>query len=123
MNLLHVVAAICHLPVRFKVRNSASMLTLVEESGYRAAPDLLSVDVVSAYLAERPSLVDAWLKYSQDKRTSSGWYVTEQSTGTCEVGYYPNGERVSVYGRVPACAEFIVREVRAIGGRREPSDQ
>jgi hypothetical protein len=69
---------------------------------------------VSAYLAEHPDLVDAWLGYSGDKRASSGWYLVEKPAGTFEVGYYPSGNRLAFTDRGRACAEFIIREIRSI---------
>jgi len=88
----------------------------VDESGYRAAPGSLTVDAVSRYLHEHPALIEAWLAYSEDKRTSSGWYITQRSDDTFEIGYHPKGERIVIAGRASACAEFIVREVRSIAG-------
>jgi len=113
---MDVVAEVCDLPVRFKTRGDASVAMLVDESGYRQTPSALTVETVSAHLERRPDLVDAWFGYSEDKRASSGWYVTERSAGMFEVGHYPSGERLSMTARVRACAEFIVREVRAIAG-------
>lgn len=113
---MDLVARICDLPLRFKARRTVSVVQLVDESGYRAAPTELTVDAVSAHLREHPQLIEAWLRYSEDKRRSSGWYVTRRSSDTFEVGYYPGGERFSVVSPTSACAEFIVREVRSIAG-------
>jgi len=111
-----VVARICGLPAQFKAHGTVSVLQLVDESGYRANPGSLTADAVSVYLREHPELIEAWLAYSEDKRTSSGWYVIQLSGDIFEIGDHPNGERLSVTGRAPACAEFIVREVRSIAG-------
>lgn len=111
---MDVVTRVCDLPVQFKARGTVSVLDLVDESGYRADPASLTVDAVCAHLRGHPDLVDAWLAYSEDKRTSAGWYVTQRSGDTFEVGHYPEGDRISVTGPVSACAEFIVREVRSI---------
>jgi hypothetical protein len=113
---LDVVGGICELPVQFKVRGTVSIIQLVDESGYRTAPESLTVEEVSRYLHEHPDLIVAWLSYSEDKRTSSGWYITRRSDDTFEIGYHPKGERIVVAGDAPACAEFIVREVRSIAG-------
>jgi hypothetical protein len=113
---MDVVARICELPIQFKGRGTVSVIQLVDESGYRAAAGSLTVDAVLTYLREHPHLIEAWLGYSEDKRTSSGWYVTERSSDNFEIGYHPRGERISIAGRAPACAEFIVREIRSIAG-------
>jgi hypothetical protein len=113
---MDVVAKVCDLPVQFRARGNVSVVQLLEESGYRAAPETLSVAAVSAHLHKHPDLIEAWFMYSEDKRTSSGWYISQRSNGVFEIGQYPEGERISASGRVPACAEFIVREVRSIAG-------
>jgi hypothetical protein len=113
---MDVIARICDLPVQFKTRENVSVLQLLEDSGYREAPSKLTAESVSKYLYGHPDLTEAWFAYSEDKRTSSGWYLVQRSGDAFEIGYIPKGERISIEGRVPACAEFIVREVRAIAG-------
>ena len=110
---MDVVADVCQIPVRLN-RGDVSVWKLVDESGYRDSPMILSVESVSSYLAQHPELVDAWLGYSADKRVSSGWYIVEKPAGTFEVGCYPKGRRESFTDRDRACAEFIIREVRSI---------
>jgi hypothetical protein len=53
-------------------------------------------------------LIDQWIMYSQDKRTSGGWYVTEAG----EVGQVddPNS-RMRFASVEEAVAEYIVREL------------
>ena len=113
---MDVVGGICELPVQFKARRTVSVSQLVDESGYRTDPGTLTVDEVSRHLHKHPDLIEAWLAYSEDKRTSSGWYLTRRSDDIFEIGYYPEGERIVVAGHAAACAEFIVREVRSIAG-------
>jgi hypothetical protein len=102
---MDVVARTYSLPVEFKARGTVSVIQAS-----------LTVDTVSMHLRQHPELIDAWLAYSEDKRTSSGWYVTQCSADSFEVGYYPKGERIFIAGAATACAEFIVREVRSIAG-------
>lgn len=105
------------MPVRFHARGDVSVLRLVDESGYRDSPAALTVNAVSAYLAQHSGLVDAWLGYSSDKRVLSGWYFTERSADKFVVGYlgnHPNGGEFTFSDRIRACAEFIIREVRWI---------
>jgi len=110
---MDVVADVCQIPVRLN-RGDVSVWTLVDESGYRDSPTVLSVEAVSSYLAQHPALVEAWLGYSADKRVSSGWYIVEKSAGTFEVGSYPQGRPEYFTDRDRACAEFIIREVCSI---------
>ena len=111
---MKVIAKICELPVQFKSRGNVSLIRLVDESGYRSEPNALTVEAVSAHLLEHPDLIEVWLGYSRDKR-SSGWYIVQLPAGPFEVGSYPAGERISIADGASACAEFIVREVRSVG--------
>jgi len=116
-----MIARICHLPSEFHARENVSEIQLVTESGYREAPESLTMAAVSTYLSHHPDLIDAWIMHSGDKRTSSGWYIEPRSDNTFEVGYFPEGERIVIAGRADACAEFIVREIQEIAafkGRR-----
>jgi hypothetical protein len=113
---MDMIARVCALPVEYEAREDVSIFRLVEESGYVSARATLTVDVVSEYLREHPDLIEAWLGYSEDKRTSSGWYITRRSGAAFEIGYFPQGERISVADPARACAEFVVREIRAIAG-------
>jgi hypothetical protein len=111
-----VVARICELPVEFRTRGNASVTQLVEESGYAGHKTAVTVEAVSRYIHDRPDLIEAWFSYSEDQRTSSGWYLICRADGKFEVGYFPKGERLAIADREAACAEFIVREIRSIAG-------
>ena len=52
--------------------------------------------------------------YSAGKRSGSGWYIRKAGDGKYEVGWYPDGERLTLTDSVLATAEFIVREVGTI---------
>lgn len=111
---MDVVTRVCELPLQFRIRGTVSVVDLVAESGYQSDPTVLTVDAVVGHLRAYPDLMDAWLAYSEDKRASSGWFIAQLSDDTFEVGYYPEGEHITVTGRALACAEFIVREIVAI---------
>lgn len=111
---MDVVAHICEL-LGDRGRRRVPLLQLVNESGYRESPELLNVDSTASYLSEHEELIDPWLGYSLDKRTSRGWYIRRRA-GAFEIGYVPVGERetIAIEDRIRACAEFIVREVQEI---------
>jgi hypothetical protein len=73
--------------------------------GYRPmfkASDLLSL------IAADPALVEDWLAYSEDKRTSGGWYVLR----TGEIGQVSNpASRITYSSIEEAIAEFVLREL------------
>jgi hypothetical protein len=52
--------------------------------------------------------IDQWLMYSEDKRTSGGWYVTEAG----EVGQADDPNSIMRFATIAeAVAEYVVREL------------
>jgi hypothetical protein len=51
------------------------MVDLIRESSYLKNSVLLTVDSLESVLRSNPPLINAWLRYSEDKRTSRGWYL------------------------------------------------
>jgi hypothetical protein len=106
---------ICRIPEALSRR---SLHDLVKETGYRDLRPDLSREEIAGYLVKRPGLVLEWLRYSEDKRTSGGWYLLHPSTGWL-VGRLaePDQEGELHFGSGPeACAEFILRELDSVAG-------
>jgi hypothetical protein len=76
-------------------------------------PSALTLDAVKSALDEDPRLIGEWELWSQDKRTT-GWYLRIEQ-GSHVVGRFPEGDRLIFPDAVTACAEFIIRELQAIG--------
>lgn len=106
---------ICRIPEALPQR---SLRDLIDETGYRYLRPALSRDEVTSYLVRHPKLVLEWLRYSENKRTSGGWYLMHPSSGWV-VGRLagPEQERELRFGSGPeACAEFILRELDSVAG-------
>jgi hypothetical protein len=106
---------ICRIPEALPRR---SLRDLVDETGYRELRPTLSRETVAGHLARHPGLVSEWLRYSEDKRTSGGWYLLHPGSGWL-VGRLagPEKERELRFGSGPeACAEFILRELDSVAG-------
>jgi hypothetical protein len=59
-------------------------------------------------IAADPALIEDWLAYSEDKRTSGGWYVRR----TGEIGQLSKPASRAIYPSIEeAIAEFVVREL------------
>jgi hypothetical protein len=68
---------------------------------------LVPQDLVPLLRARR-ELIDQWIMYSEDKRTSGGWYVTEAG----EVGQVDDPNSRMCFASVEeAVAEYVVREL------------
>jgi hypothetical protein len=111
MQLSSVVSSIGRMPLEFRSRGNVSMLQLLAESGYLEHQSFVSVEVLSAYFAEHPETIDAWLLQSLDNRGSPSWYLLDPSAANAQgkwaVGFHP-GERREYFERgEDACAVFV----------------
>lgn len=103
-----VVERVVTLPVLLASSPHKSPLMLIAESGLADAPSALTHAVVREFLEPRPALVAQWQRWSENKRTSEGWYLLSGHPSV--VGYYPNGERFEFDALLDACTEFVMRE-------------
>jgi hypothetical protein len=86
----------------------ASMRAALRHAGYADSRPGLAAQEVRALLVAHPSLLDAWLAYSQSKQTADGWYVLPDA----EIGQLSNpGSQRQFASIQEAVAEFIVREL------------
>jgi hypothetical protein len=107
-----VIERICSLPADF-FNGAKPMVQLVSASGIDACPAALTVANLSGYLTDHPELIEEWLRWSENKRVTSGWYFVRQ-TDHYIVGFHPKGESFVLADPALACAEFVTREVEAI---------
>ena len=92
------------------------MRQLVEESGVRARK--LRAEAFEPVLRRNPQLVGEWQRWSENKRTSSGWYLAIEN-GSPVVGHMPDRSPQAYPDLASACAEFIAREIDAIRSSRK----
>jgi hypothetical protein len=105
-----LIERICRLPFDFYKR-SISMSQLILDTKIENITGLNVTDIGS-YISLHPEIVELWLRWSENKRVSSGWYFNRVSNEYV-VNFYPNGETLSFSHPEIACAEFIVREVQS----------
>jgi hypothetical protein len=109
------------LPRRFNV-SSMSMYELLRQTGYFQLCDEVSEADIRETLVQHPECVDEWISYSQDKRTSSGWYIKQEDSTIYKVGcFLPKGGKsieTSYVNRTDACAAFIKHELEDISQKR-----
>ena len=87
-----------------------SLRALIEESGYRALRSRIVTSEVATILESVPEVVDDWLSYSEDKRTSSGYGFGPSSAGDWLVDG-PDGYRKRFGSRYDGCADFVLHEL------------
>lgn len=106
------------IPRTFHRLGNVTTYDLLKETGYFEMHDQVSKESIHEALAQQPECIDEWMLYSQDKRTSSGWYLKKNDEDTYIVGYFAGkgGEAVQLkfIDRTVACAAFIKRECEDI---------
>ena len=107
-SVTEAATAVCRLPIEFRHGN-VSAIDLVRRSGYVAARHDVTVDRLADCLATDPDFVDAWLKWSEDNRSTPAWYIKSLDTGAFEVGYFDHGRTSQAMfdDRIRACAEYV----------------
>jgi hypothetical protein len=106
---------ICRIGHDSSVRGQGlSLRQLLADTRYRELRGRVDHGILMQHLVERPELAQHWLMYSEDKRTSGGWYLTtkgsEWEVGRLDAGSRPIDQRR--YGSsVEACASYILLEL------------
>jgi len=66
-------------------------------------------------ITANPSLIEEWIAYSEDKRTSSGWYIKD-----CIIGQVSKNVPEQKFSTTEAAiAEFVMRELDFWAALRE----
>ena len=115
-----VTRRVCEIPSDHHALGK-SVSALLKASGYLERRDLLTRESVAGYLREHPDMIAIWQQYSEDQRTSHGWYFTTDESDV-EVGHFHarhGRTRVQRYAsREEACTEFILKEAAEIARGR-----
>ncbi len=105
---------ICHLPTLF-YQGHDNVGQIIHGSG--VALNDLALGPVMKIVRENPELITDWLRWSGDKRQAEGWYFQTDET-LFIIGFHPQGDRQVFEDGYVACAQFIVKEVGAMLGKR-----
>ena len=106
-----VLNKIVSIPTLFQSENK-SVYTLLKESGYYQFPNEIDEAAVKQIIHQYPQIIEMWIQWSENKRTSSGWYICNRS-----VAFLSNGVTIKeqIFSDVEtACAYFIKTEVEHI---------
>ena len=110
MNFVEPIQRICNLPAEFR-NGSKSAYEIVHDAGID--PRTLTPESISAVLLSKPELVSDWLHWSEDKRSTPGYYFLAEGNSYV-VGHYPSDEQLKFSDPIAACADFVVKEVNSI---------
>lgn len=105
---------VARLPIDFHAVGNRSLIQLLQECGYTANPDSITESDIGTCLSDHSDWCDAWISYSQDRRTNCGWVISDE-TGRFVVYYYPRGkEKLRFNDKAVACAAFAIRELKSL---------
>ncbi len=106
---------IVDVPKKLFELGNISIITLLKETGYfeRTYP-VTEVDIFDA-VNRNPASIDQWMQFSENKRTTNGWYFNRNGSNEYFVGLYPQkGIKPLKYDNAKeACANYILREIES----------
>lgn len=108
-----LIERVCLIPSTLRESGNRSVTDLVRDAGAAEQAETLTADRLERFLLDNRPVIEDWLSYSENKRTSSGWYFREVEGGYL-VGRYPEDEVIRFSDPVAACAAFILREIASI---------
>jgi hypothetical protein len=118
MDIKKITRKVIGLPNRFYApNNEQSIYFLLQETGYFGAHDKVNEYAIREILSEHIEYAKQWLEWSENKRSSSGWYFMQNEQRKYVVGHYPEQEnfKENEYSEIKeACAAFIKREIEDI---------
>ena len=97
---------ICNLPQTFK-QVEKSLNALLTETKFQFLYNEISLADIIHYLQNHPNLLDVWKEYSDDKRTTGGYYYHEKYIGSLDHLTFDK----TFTSDTEACAEYILREI------------
>ncbi len=113
-----MIEDVCRLPIDYHAIGTKTLIQLMEDAGYFDNPSAVTESAIQSCLAKHSDFCDAWIGYSQDRRTDSGWVIDERK-GVFTVFYYPNGStKLKFNDRSAACAAFAIRELASLARHR-----
>jgi hypothetical protein len=111
------IIGVIYLAKNYSERNDVSIYSLLKEVGYFDIHDEVSEDLIRKALFLHPNCVNDWIRFSEDKRSSAGWYFRQNGIDY-EVGYFSlnkNNVGPTKYSdSTEACAAFIKHEIESI---------
>lgn len=85
-----------------------SLAEALERTSYKSLRKTFSQNDLLTIIKEYPEITSEWLAYSEEKRTSGGWYILEKP----EIGQIDNPESIKHFDSIEeAVSEYVVREL------------
>ncbi len=112
--LTDIINKLINIPVDFHELGNKSWNTLLKESGYLENREKVTVDKIEEALRLRSNLINDWIQFSDDNRSTPAWVLGKGDSGKYSVTHYPEGKEfqdlVTLDG-FKACAYFIICKI------------
>ena len=112
-----MIKDIVFLTTKFYKEENKSIFSLLKETGYFELYNQVNESNIYECLILYPDCVTQWLEWSENKRSSSGWYFKKDTETKYVVGYFPDTKNLTpiLYSdKFEACSIFILREIENI---------
>jgi hypothetical protein len=103
-----VIMKIVTIPGRFEKENK-SVVTMLGETGYLAVYNEITTDAIAEVIKQQPKLIDDWMQWSDDQRSSEAWVFSKKDDAYL-VYYYGStvdDEKKDFSTATDACAYYI----------------
>lgn len=119
MDLIIIIKKIIFLPIEFgKNGNNESIYSLLQLIGYFDVYDKITENAILQELINHLDCIEHWLAWSENKRSTDGWFFLKKGSGVYVVGNIGlNGqvsEKLKFVDATEACAVFIKKEIESI---------
>lgn len=117
MKLEKMIKDIVFITSKFYLEEDKSIYTLLEETGYFEHNNQVNESNIYNCLKLYPECISQWITWSENKRSSSGWYFTKESDIEYTVGYLSSSQVLDskkYSNKIKACAIFIIHEIEEI---------
>ena len=113
MDIGDMTKAIAFIP-KTSEQEDKSFRSILIDIGYFEKSEYINEKEVESILRQFPELIDKWLQYSDDQRTSPSWYFINNVKDKYAVCFSPYNEDIKEQifsDRFMACAYFIKRMI------------
>ena len=115
----NTIEGVIHLAKKFNELGDVSIYSLLKETGYFDLHKLISESAIRDAILRCPECVSQWFSFSENKRSSTGWYF-RRDNNIYVVGYFSLNAKalppIQYTDEVKACAAYIKREIEEIRG-------
>jgi len=115
----NIISDLVSLPERFyNLKNDKSIYALLQDTGYFEIHNNVKENELENYLIQFPEYICQWKEWSENKRTSSGWYFNEEDENNYSVIFFDLNKNIKKNLKytdiIKACAAYIKIEIDSI---------